>query len=60
MQTIKKILTLLFEPLKAFSNRNVAEKVSKFFIEHRWMIYVVSFLITMLILFTTYILQSNG
>lgn len=57
MQTIKKILTLLFEPLKAFSNRNVAEKVSKFFMDHKWMIYVVSFLLTLLILFLTYILQ---
>lgn len=59
MKTLKKILTLIFEPLKALSNRNIAEKTSSYFNKNKWMIYVVSFLITLLVLFVTYILKVS-
>jgi t-SNARE complex subunit (syntaxin) len=59
MKTLKKILTLLFEPLKAFANRNLAEKTSAFFYKNKWMIYVVSFIITMLVLVITYVLSIS-
>ncbi|HAX01982.1 MAG: hypothetical protein A2Y45_02635 [Tenericutes bacterium GWC2_34_14] len=59
MKILKKILTLIFEPLKALSNRNLAEKTSSFFNKNRWMIYVVSFIITMLVLIITYVLSIS-
>lgn len=59
MKIIKKILTLIFEPLRAFANRNIAEKTSSFFNKNKWMIYVVSFLITLAVLFITYILNIS-
>lgn len=59
MKLLKKILTLIFEPLKALANRNIAEKTSSYFNKNRWMIYVVSFLITLVVLFVTYILKIS-
>ena len=59
MKTLKRILTLVFEPLRAFANRNLAEKTSSFFNKNKWMIYVVSFLITLIILFITYVLEVS-
>ena len=59
MRYMKKILTLIFEPLKAFANRNLAEKISSFFFKQKWMIYVLSLIITVLILVITYILNVN-
>jgi hypothetical protein len=55
MKVIKTILTFIFEPLKAFANRNLAEKTSAFFNKNKWMIYVVSLIFTLLILFITYV-----
>lgn len=57
MKTIKSILTFIFEPLRAFANRNIAEKVSTYFSKNKWMIYVVSFIITLLIILITYVLE---
>jgi len=59
MNTIKKILTFIFEPLRAFANRNIAEKTSTFFSKNKWMIYVVSFLITLVVLVITYVLEIS-
>ena len=59
MKTLKRILTLVFEPLRTFANRNLAEKTSSFFNKNKWMIYVVSFLITLIILFITYVLEVS-
>ncbi len=59
MKTLKRILTLIFEPLRAFANRNLAEKTSSFFSKNKWMIYVVSFLITLFVLFITYVLEVS-
>ncbi len=59
MRLFKKILTFIFEPLKAFANRNIAEKISSFFFKNKWMIYVLSAIITLLILTITYILNVN-
>lgn len=57
MKILKKILTFIFEPLKTLSNRNIAEKTSSYFNKNKWMIYVVSFLITFIVLFVTYFLK---
>jgi hypothetical protein len=59
MKTIKKILTFIFEPLRAFANRNLAEKTAAFFSKNKWMIYLVSFLITLVVLFITYVLEIS-
>lgn len=57
MKIFKTILTFIFEPLKAFANRNLAEKTSAYFNKNKWMIYVVSFIITLLIIVITYVLE---
>lgn len=57
MKTLKTILTFIFEPLKAFANRNLAEKTSTFFNKNKWMIYVVSLIFTLLIIIITYVLE---
>ncbi len=59
MKLLKKILTFIFEPLKAFANRNLAEKTSNYFNKNKWMIYVLSFVLTALILFITYALKIS-
>ena len=51
---IKKILTLLFEPLKAFANRNLAEKISTYFSKNKWMTYVIALVFTLIIIFLGY------
>jgi len=51
---IKKILTLLFEPLKAFANRNLAEKISIYFNKNKWMTYVIALIFTLIIIFLGY------
>ncbi len=55
---MKKLLTLFVEPLKFFSSRNFAEKVSVYFSKNRFMTYVISLLITAIIIFFAYILPN--
>jgi hypothetical protein len=55
---MKKLLTLIFEPIKAFSNRNVAEKISQFFSKNKWLAYVVA-LVATLTLFVLYYVLPN-
>lgn len=55
---MKKLLTLIFQPLKYLASRSFAEKVSIYFTKHRWMVYLVSLLITLLIVFFSYILPE--
>jgi hypothetical protein len=52
---LKKILTLIFEPLKAFANRNLAEKISMFFSKNKWMTYLLSVLITIIVVLMFYV-----
>ncbi|MDY0075242.1 MAG: hypothetical protein WC992_04320 [Acholeplasmataceae bacterium] len=59
MKILRKIITLIFEPLKALSNRNIAEKTSSYFAKNKWMVYVLAFVITMAILFITYVLNVS-
>jgi len=51
---LKKLLTLIFEPLRAFANRNLAEKTSMFFQKNKWMTYVLSVVITVIIILMFY------
>ncbi|MDO9629186.1 MAG: hypothetical protein Q7I99_04725 [Acholeplasmataceae bacterium] len=55
---IKKLWTLFFEPLKAFANRNLAEKVSLYFNKNRWMTYVVALIFTLIIIFLGYTISG--
>ena len=52
---LKKLFTLIFEPLKAFANRNLAEKIAMFFSKNKWMTYVLSVVITVIILLMFYV-----
>jgi hypothetical protein len=51
----KKLLNIILEPLKAFANRNFAEKTAIYFSKNKWMIYVLSFILTMLMLVLFYV-----
>jgi len=55
---LKKFLTLIFEPLKAFSNRNIAEKTATYFNKNKWLAYVVSIVITLAILVIKYVIPN--
>ena len=55
---LKKIWTLLFEPLKAFANRNLAEKVSNYFSKNKWMTYVIALIFTLIIIFIGYTIPN--
>lgn len=55
---IKRILLGIIEPLKALSNRKFAEKAAEFFEKNSWAIYVLSLIITLTIMFLTYILPN--
>jgi hypothetical protein len=55
---MKKLFTLIVEPLKFFASRNFAEKVSVYFSKHRVMTYLVAFVITVIIIFFSYILPN--
>jgi len=58
MKMIKKILVLIFEPIRALSNRTFAEKAESFFAKNKWAIYVLSLLVTAIILFLVYFLPN--
>jgi hypothetical protein len=55
---MKRLLTLIVEPLKFFASRNFAEKVSVYFSKNKGMTYLVAFFITMIIIFFAYILPN--
>ncbi|MDI6452155.1 hypothetical protein [Peloplasma aerotolerans] len=55
---MKRIMNIFLEPLKAFANRNFAEKVSIYFSKNKWFTYVVSVIITLIILFFAYVLPN--
>ena len=55
---MKKVLLAIFQPLKFFAGRQFAEKVSIYFTKHKAMLYVLSFVITLAIIFIVYILPE--
>ncbi len=55
---IKKLLTFIFEPLRAFSNRNFAEKLSLFYQKNKWISVFLALLITLVIVFFTYVFPN--
>jgi len=55
---MKKVLMLFIQPLKFFASRNFAEKTAIYFSKHRYMVYVLSLVITLLIIFLAYILPN--
>ena len=55
---MKKILTLIFEPFKFFASRSVAEKVSVYLSKHPVIIALISLLVTLAILFFTYVFPN--
>lgn len=55
---IKKLLTLIFEPLRAFSNRNFAEKLSAFYAKNKWISVFLALLITLVVVFFAYVFPN--
>lgn len=54
MKFFEKLFQFLIEPIKTITNRNLAEKTSMFFSKHKGAIYVLSFLLTALIIYINY------
>jgi hypothetical protein len=54
----KKLLNILLEPLKAFANRNFAEKTAVYFSKNKWMIYVLSVIVTIIMLALFYVVPN--
>ena len=52
---MKVIIKFLFEPIRYLGSRGFAEMVVKFFDRHEWLIYVVAFIITLVIMFMIYV-----
>ncbi|MDX9691717.1 MAG: hypothetical protein RBT45_04615 [Acholeplasmataceae bacterium] len=55
---MKKILLLFVQPFKFFASRNFAEKTAIYFSKHRYMIYVLSLVITLFMIFLIYIIPN--
>lgn len=55
---MKRILSFFFEPIKFFANRKFAEKLSVYLSKKPVVIAFISFLITLLIIFFTYIFPN--
>lgn len=51
---MKKFLMFFIEPFKIISNRNISEKIAKVFVEHKFLYFVVSFIVTAIIMFFIY------
>lgn len=54
MKVIKKILLYLVEPFNEFGSRGFSEKTSKYVRENNFIIYLVAFLLTIIIIGITY------
>lgn len=55
---MKKLFYLIIEPLKAFANRNFAEKLSTIYNKNKWIAYVLSIILTIVVLFLAYIIPN--
>ena len=55
---LKKLMNIILEPLKAFANRNFAEKTAIYFSKNKWMIYVLSFIVTLIMLALFYVVPN--
>lgn len=51
---MKKILTAIFEPLKAISSKNISEFLWNLFNKNMYLVYILAFLTTGLIIYITY------
>ena len=51
---MKKVLDFIFQPLKLVSHRHISEKLALFFSKHDIAVYIVSALVTALILYLVY------
>lgn len=54
---MKKILSFFLEPIKAFSNRQVAEKTANYYHKHPWIAYVIALIITVVLILLNYVLD---
>lgn len=52
---MKTLIKFLIEPIRYLGSRGFAEMVVKFFDRHEWLIYVVAFMITLIIVFLIYV-----
>ncbi len=55
---MNRLIALIIEPLKTFSNRNFAERLSALYSKNKWIAYVLSLLITIVILGLAYIIPN--
>lgn len=55
---IDRILLYIFNPLRAFANKKVAEKMYLLCNKNKWVAYALSFVITVFIIFLIYLLPN--
>ncbi|MBU1093134.1 MAG: hypothetical protein KKH01_01590 [Firmicutes bacterium] len=55
---MKKLFYMIIEPLKSFANRNFSEKFSVIYHKNKWIAYMVSLLITVVILTLAYVIPN--
>lgn len=54
MKIIKNIFGMIFQPLKALSNNKLSNNITKFFSKRNYLIYIIAFFITLLLVITKY------
>jgi len=60
MLVLEKIIRIIFEPFRFISNKNLSERLAKFFQKNTYAIYLIAFVITILIFVIRYNLNSAG
>lgn len=55
---MKKLVTLIFEPFKFFASRNFAEKLSVYLTKNPVVVVIISIIVTLTIIFFTYIFPN--
>ncbi|WP_026400060.1 hypothetical protein [Acholeplasma equifetale] len=55
MNIFKEIITLLIEPVRFFGSRNFSGKIVGIFDRHKWLVYVLAFVIALTFVVIKYI-----
>lgn len=52
---VKKIIHFLLEPVRFLGSRDLSDKIVQFFDRHKWLVFVVAFVIALVAVFVKYI-----
>lgn len=52
---IKKIIHFLFEPVRFLGSRDLSDKIVQLFDRHKWLVFVVAFVISFVAIFVKYV-----